>query len=82
MRRKAPLFLMKCWGGDISPSFPFKLLWLELGTIMTLVQDRLMGEKERYFNHLHRGLLEIGPKKSSKQAAFVLFRQRNKSVKS
>lgn len=41
-----------------------------------------MGEKERYFNHVPRSLLEIGPKKPSKQAAFILFRQRNKSVKS
>ena len=36
------------------------------GLIIKLTQDRLSGEKETNFIHVHGGLKEIGPKKWSK----------------
>ena len=47
------------------------------GLIIKLTQDRLAGEKETHLIHVHGGLIEIGPNKWSKQAAFILSRQRN-----
>ena len=41
-----------------------------------MIQNRLTGEKETNFNS-HGGLKEMRPKKCPKQAAFVLFRQKN-----
>ena len=50
------------------------------GLIITLTQDRLTGEKEANFNHVHRGVPEMGPKNWPKQAVFILFSQRNNKL--
>ena len=50
---------------------------LVAGPMIKLTQDRLTGEKETNFNSCTWGLVKIGPKKWSRQAAFILFRQRN-----
>ena len=45
------------------------------GPVIKLTQDRLRGEeKETSLIHVHGGLIEMGPKKWPKQAAFILFK--------
>ena len=62
-------------GGNFSQSpNPSWVLVAEL--IIKLTQDELIGEKE-ILSLGHRGLIEMAPKKWPKQAAFILFRQRN-----
>ena len=45
------------------------------------MQDRFTGEKETNLIPVHGALIEMGPKKWPKQAAFILLRQRNKEFK-
>ena len=59
---------------EISPSTPAVFFWLNRN-------NRLKGEEETNFNHTHRDLIEIRPKKWPTQAAFILFRQRKNEFK-
>ena len=48
------------------------------GLIIKLAQDRLTRKRSNSnFNPVQRDLIEMGPKKWSKQGAFMLSRQRN-----
>ena len=62
-------------------NLPLLPLWvLVAGLIIKFIQDGLTGEKETNFNPVHGGLIEKEPEKWPKQAAFILFRQRNNTV--
>ena len=46
------------------------------GLIIELTQDQINRTKINQFNFVHRGLIDMKPKKWAKQEAFILFRKR------
>ena len=40
--------------------------------LIKLTQDRVTGEKETNGNHVHRSVIDMGPKKWAKQASYFL----------
>lgn len=64
----------QCEGGENFPLHPCRVLMAVL--IIKLAQDRVTGEKETRLIHVHRGLINIGPKKWPKEAILYFFRQR------
>ena len=69
-----------CQGGGDS-SHPYLSWELVAELIIKWAQDKWSGVgggvKKHILIHVHGGLIEMGPKKWPRQAAFILFRQRN-----
>lgn len=73
------MWVLAVGGGrfPLTQDFPLSAV---AGLIINWTQDRCMGEKKYILIHVCGGLIEMGPQKWTKQAAFILFRRRKSTL--